>query len=335
MLGKAIVFPDRLQVKYLDVEIPEPTRTDVVIAVQHSWISIGTESSYYRGERVKGEQAYREGDPWPYPYAPGYQKVGVVISVGEDVADLQAGDWVFASVSRISHMFSAKGGHINPAVTDQSEVWKLPTGLPPLAYSGLVLTQVGYNCGIRPPVSAGDLAVVIGDGLVGQWAAQTLLHRGAQVIVLGRHDERLSYLPPSAAGINIRHRPIKEALAGYDGISIVVDTVGSMDSFTELQPLMKRGSHLVSAGFLGEKGLIDIQKLRNQEITLHTPSGWTRDRMNQTLQAIHEGWLQTIPLITDRYPVDQVEEAWQMITDSHRFCLGVVMDWPTVSPTCS
>ena len=42
---------------------------------------------------------------------------------------------------------------------------------------------------------------MIGDGMVGNWTAQTLLKRGAKVMVLGRHDQRLRYLPEKAEGV--------------------------------------------------------------------------------------------------------------------------------------
>ncbi|NHN30868.1 alcohol dehydrogenase catalytic domain-containing protein [Paenibacillus agricola] len=328
MKAKAVVFTNKLQVFVQIVDVQEPGSTDVVIDVEHSWISIGTESSYLRGERIAGEQAYREGvDPWPFPNIAGYQKVGIVRSVGSEVHHLQPGDRVFASTSHVSGMFFRHAGHISPAVTPANQVWKLPEGKPSLDYAGMVLTQVGYNCGSRPPVHTGDIAVVIGDGLVGQWAAQTLLHRGAEVIVLGRHDERLAYLPQDIRGINMRHPAIQEAWADDRHISIVVDSVGAMSTVSELRSRMKRESHWVSAGFLGESGLIDIQTLRNQEITLHTPSGWTKERMDRTLDGISEGWLQTSSLITHRFPVDQAAAAWQMIVENKPNCLGVILDW--------
>jgi 3-hydroxyethyl bacteriochlorophyllide a dehydrogenase len=328
MKAQAVVFINRLQVSVQTVEVPEPANTDVVIDVEHSWISIGTESSYLRGERISGEQAYRKGqDPWPFPYIAGYQKVGVVREVGSAVGDLKAGDRVFASTSKVSGMFVPFAGHISPAVTPASQVWKLPEGKPSLDYAGMVLTQVGYNCGSRPPVHAGDVAVVIGDGLVGQWAAQTLLRREAKVMVLGRHEERLAFLPQQIRGINMRHVEIHEALAEEPLISIIVDSVGAMDTVAQLRPRMKRESHWVSAGFLGETGSVDIQTLRNQEITLHTPSGWTKGRMDRTMEGITAGWLQTSPLITHRFPIGQAAEAWQTIQENKHNCLGVILDW--------
>ncbi|TMV48945.1 zinc-binding alcohol dehydrogenase [Paenibacillus mesophilus] len=327
MKAHAVVFTDKGQVEYKEVEVPEPGDNDVVVDVEYSWISTGTESSYLRAERIKGEVPYKEGDPWPFPIVPGYQKVGIVRAVGAAVRGIEAGERVFAALGKVSGMFEPMGGHVSPAITPAHQIWKLPADAQPLDYCGLVLAQVGYNCGIRPAVEAGDRAVVIGDGLVGQWAAQTLLHRGAQVAVLGRHDGRLGHLPEQIRGANTRRTELAEFLGNYGSIAVVIDSVGDMDAFRTIQPYMKRDSHFVSAGFLGETGLIDIQTLRGQEITLHTPSGWTGKRMEETIKAISEGWLQTSPLISHHFRVEDAAEAWQTIQHNKAGCLGVVLSW--------
>ncbi|MDF2720298.1 MAG: tdh 2 [Paenibacillus sp.] len=67
MKAHAVVFTDKDQVEYKEIEVPEPGDNDVVIDVEYSWISTGTESSYLRAERIRGEVPYKEGDPWPFP----------------------------------------------------------------------------------------------------------------------------------------------------------------------------------------------------------------------------------------------------------------------------
>lgn len=329
MKGYAVVFTDRMKVTYMEVEIPDPSEDEVVIDVELSWISNGTEGSFLRGERVGGDTPYDEGKRWPFPIVAGYQKVGRIRQVGSNVSHLKVGDRVFATVSRVSHMYDPHGGHVSPAVTSAGQVWKLPDDCQPDDFAGLVLTQVGYNCGMRAPVQTGTTAVVIGDGLVGQWTAQTLLHRGAQVVVLGRHSHRLELLSEQAQGINTRERAAIEEVNSRlpDGIDIIVDTVGDLATFYELFPLMKGSSHMVSAGFYGHEGKIDIQKLRYREMTLHAPAGWTTERMNQTLEGVVTGWLQTRKLITHRFPVQRAAEAWQVIQDRAIPSLGVVLDW--------
>ncbi|HZG74758.1 MAG TPA: hypothetical protein VEZ72_02760, partial [Paenibacillus sp.] len=236
---------------------------------------------------------------------------------------------VFASISRVNGMKFDTGGHVNPSVTHQGQVWKLPDGVEPLDYSGMVLAQVGYNCGNRPNVTEGDAAVVIGDGMVGHWAAQTLAHRGAKVTMLGKHDRRLSLRSPGIDAFNLATGTLAEWLnePGNRNIAVVVDTVGAMDTFRQLRPAMKLNSHFVSAGFLGTTGMVDIQELRAQEITLHCPSGWTKNRMDATLEGIRDGWLRTAPLITHRLPAHEAASAWLMIMERSEFFLGVVLEW--------
>lgn len=313
----------------MQVELPDPQEHEVVIDVEVSWISNGTEGSFLRGERAGGDTPLEQGGKWPFPIIAGYQKVGRIRQIGRQVTDLKVGDRVFATVSRVAHMYDPYGGHVSPAITSADQVWKLPEGAVPEDYAGLVLTQVGYNCGMRAPVRTGTTAVVIGDGLVGHWTAQTLIHRGAQVVVLGRHSHRLDLLPQPAKGINSRELAAIEAVNSLlpNGIDIVVDTVGDLATFYKLFPHMKRESHMVSAGFYGHEGKIDIQKLRYREMTLHTPAGWTTERMNQTLDGVTRGWLQTQKLITHHFPVHRAEEAWELIHDRAIPSLGVVLQW--------
>lgn len=329
MKGNAVVFPDRLQAVYRQVDIPAPGADDVVIDVEVSWISNGTESSFFRGERIAGDTPYEEGAPWPFPIVAGYQKTGIVTSVGSNVTGVKPGDRVFATVSYVEGMFEPYGGHVSPAVTPFHQVWKLPDGLPSEDYSGLVLTQVGYNCGMRASVAQGDKAVVMGDGLVANWTAQTLLHRGAKVLALGRHDDRLGCFPDDAVKCNTKSSDAITAVREFapEGVSVVVDTVGDLDGIYALLPLIGHNGHIVSAGFYGTSGSIDIQKLRGQEITLHTPAGWTQERMDDTLRAISEGWLRTGPLITHRFPVERAADAWRLIAEKKEPCLGIVLNW--------
>jgi 2-desacetyl-2-hydroxyethyl bacteriochlorophyllide A dehydrogenase len=331
MQAYAAVATQQDKVEFQAVEAPNPDANDVVVHVLHSWISNGTEGSFVRGERIGGDTPRKPTDPLPFPHAPGYQKVGVIEWVGSDVKHLRVGDIVFATVSKVSGLFYPFAGHISPAVTHQSQIWKLPEGVPPHAASGLVLTQVGYNVGMRPTLQVGDAAVVIGDGMVGHWAAQTLQHRGARVLLLGKHDDRLARFA-MAAGDRIVNTTNQDPVAAVrewapKGVQVVADTVGTIPTIEALLPTMRRNSHISSAGFYGSHGLIDIQKLRDYEITLHAPAGWTKDRMDATLDLLAQSVLQTLPLITHRFPATRASEAYDLILSRRAGVLGVLLDW--------
>jgi 3-hydroxyethyl bacteriochlorophyllide a dehydrogenase len=331
MQANAVVFSDRNVVEYQTVDCPDPGSADVVVQVTHSWISNGTEGSYLRGERIAGDTPIRSEDPHPFPIVAGYQKIGVVDWVGDEVTHVTAGESVFVTISKVDNMFSAGGGHISPAVTRGDQVWKLPSGLPPLAYSGLVLTQVGYNCGARAPLEVGAAAVVLGDGMVGQWAAQTLAWRGARVVLLGHHEDRLDRFSdgPRRHRLNTQRDDwvdgVQDALP--EGIDVLVDTVGSIDTVEALVPMMRRSGHTVSAGFYGPTDRLALQPLRAGEQTVHLVSGWTTERINATLDLVSLGYLETLPLITHHFPVQRAADAWELINSKREDVLGVILDW--------
>jgi 2-desacetyl-2-hydroxyethyl bacteriochlorophyllide A dehydrogenase len=337
MRAWAVVATAPGRVEFRAIEVPEPGDEDVVVRVTHSWISNGTEGSFVRGERIAGDTPRRPSDPLPFPHVPGYQKVGVVERVGAAVDDLRSGDRVFATVSAVSSgMFYDYGGHVSPAVTRRSQVYRLPDGADPAAFSGLVLTQVGYNVGTRPALPPGAASVVLGDGMVGHWSAQMLRHRGARVLLVGRHDDRLARFRPGAGDrvVNARREdPLAAARewaasGGGDGrVHAVADTVGSVPDLEALYPLLAHGAHLVSAGFCGTEGLLDVQKLRERELTLHAPAGWKRDRMEATLTLVASGALETLPLVTHRLPASRAAEAYDMVLSRAPGVLGMILDW--------
>ena len=152
MIADAVVFTGPNTVAFRKISCPDPGPTDVVVGITHSWISNGTEGSYLRGERSDGDTPYRHGDPLPFPVVAGYQKVGTVQQVGENVKDIQVGETVFATIGRVDGMHHKYGGQVSPSVSPREHVWKLPSGADPLAFAGMVLAQVGYNAGKRPHV---------------------------------------------------------------------------------------------------------------------------------------------------------------------------------------
>ncbi len=332
MDAQAVVFTARNEVKFQDVRCPEPGPRDVVIEVHHSWISNGTEGSFLRGERTSGDTTWRPGDPSPFPIIAGYQKVGRVSAVGAEAGDFAVGDWVFAVMSQVEGMFDRHAGHVSPSVCDVSFVHKLPPGVDPLPYCGLVLTQVGFNCGTRPRIEPGQRAVVIGDGLVGQWAGQALKARGARVVMTGRHESRLETFRAGGWGeaVKVAAGPGVDEVAAVapEPIAVLVDTIGDTSLYDAYLSRMAHGGTIVSAGFYGTADAIEIQRYRFRELAFDLVAGITRDRVDATMEWVRAGKMDTTGLITHRFPVAQAADAWALISSKREHVLGVVLDWP-------
>lgn len=332
----AVIFTAPNKVEFGTVTCRDAGDEDVVVRTTQSWISNGTEGSYLRGERVDGDRAYVEGNDWPFPVIAGYQKIGVVEWVGSKVTDLEIGEVVFVTVGFVEGMHHDYAGQVRHSVTPRREVYKLPEGQDPLKFAGLVLTQVGYNSGIRPEVTEGCVAVVGGDGLVGQWTAQTLANRGARVVMLGRREMRLDLFRAWASAnnhdcvcINTRTSDAANDLEAAFGKkpSIGVDTVGSLELMDMFSEQMHRFGHLVSAGFYGVEDRFALQPARYGEHTIHLVSGFTRERMDLTLAELANDRLETLSLVTHHFPVEKAAEAWSAIESKDPTVLGVILDW--------
>jgi 3-hydroxyethyl bacteriochlorophyllide a dehydrogenase len=329
--AQAVVFTAPNTVEFTTLDCPDPGPAHLVVRVSHSWISNGTEGSFLRGERIEGDTPYRHGDPWPFPIVAGYQKVGTVEWVGAEIDDIEIGETVFCTMGAVGGMYKSRGGQVSPSVCGRDAVWKLPADLDPLAFAGLVLTQVGYNAGSRPPLSIGDGALVVGDGLVGQWSAQTLAWRGAEVLLVGRHPDRLQKFaraPYCHVLDEGQSNWLDSAQTLFpDGIQVAVDTVGSIAAIEALQPLMRRNGHVVSAGFYGIQDRLQLQPARYGELGIDLVSGWSPERIDQTLHLVAASHLQTLPLITHHFPAAQAADAWSLIESKREPVLGVILEW--------
>jgi len=327
----AVVFEAALRVVVRDVEIPEPGPDDVVVDTVTSWISPGTELSYLRGDRVYGDTAAGPDQPYPFPRVAGYQKIGTVVETGSNVASVREGQTVFQLFGRVNDMLEPYAGHVHRSVSPASEVYTLPEGADPEWFSGGVLTQVGYNCGCRAPVRPGGLAVVLGDGLVGLWTAQTLQHRGARVWLVGHHADRLQRFVCREGDrtINAHGNETVDVLRAElaEPVSVLVETIGALQVMIDLVPNMRHDGHLVCAAFYGQDDAIRIPSIRCQELSLHTPASLTRPRMEQTFDWIARGVLDTASMITHRLPVTEAPRAYDMLLNRTDGALGVLLQW--------
>lgn len=328
MKAPAVVYTGPGQVEMRKVEIPEPREDELLIRTEYSLVSSGTERWIWRGEFHRPDDS-----PLPVPLVPGYQRVGIVEEVGSEVKDLQPGMRVTATISRLEEVTAFSGSHCQYGVTHFSQCLAVEPGVSPVSVSGLVLTQVGYNGGSRPVVHEGDVAVVLGDGLVGQWLAQRLSMRGAKVFVAGRHDLRLDRAEAyaQAYGINVRGEDLMEVMRRIRpyGVDIVADTLAVPDSIDLALGLLRHDGQLVLNGYYREGyHLLSIQDLHEKEISVYNPSGWTRERMEATLKLVKGGQMEVEGLVTHRVAWPHAAEAYKrLVWNKEEDFLGIVIDW--------
>ncbi|MBH8572596.1 alcohol dehydrogenase catalytic domain-containing protein [Nostocaceae cyanobacterium CENA369] len=145
-------------------------------------------------------------------------------------------------------------------------------------------------------LSANDRVLVVGDGKLGQLVAQTLALIGCELLVVGRHREKLA---------NLEARGIKTDLAEAvkdRAFDISVECTGNAEGFAiARRALRPRGTLVLKSTYAGNLN-IDASSLVVDEITL---IGSRCGPFPAALQLLATGQVDVQPLIHGRYPLSE------------------------------
>jgi 2-desacetyl-2-hydroxyethyl bacteriochlorophyllide A dehydrogenase len=265
---------------------------------------------------------------------PGLSAGGKIIALADDVEGLKLGERVVATRSVLGGKTVAMwGAHIAAANSSASEVYRLPEGIPDVDAAAVVVAQVGYNAASRVSLMAGDCVVVLGDGIVGQLAAQAARCRGARVVLVGHREDRMTLAAAHSADLVVNGHmddvlePIR-AWVGAETVAAVIDAVQSEAAEWRYLDLLEPGSgQIVYSGFRPGKVWADMGLLQQRELTVHFVSGWTRRRIEETLRLLAAGRLRVGPLVTHHVPAEAAPEMYELIARKSALCLAIALDW--------
>ncbi|MBI2437420.1 MAG: zinc-binding alcohol dehydrogenase [Lentisphaerae bacterium] len=307
------------------VTAEDPGPESVVIRTEYSVISNGTEAHVQRGSFPD--------TPYVYPFVIGYQAAGCVTAVGDRVKDIKVGDRVFTTTNQVTGITNALGGvHARTIVAKAADVLKTPAEVGALDAAGLVVAQVGYNGGYRLPLEYGPRALVIGDGLIGQCAAQAAVARGFEVALAGHYPDRLALarkLTPSLCTINTAEEDLGQKLKSYFGapLDLALDSVGTQATLEMCYRNLKRWGVLVVQGWQGGNQTLSAHQGLFKELTVLFRAGYTRERLLATLDLMRQGKMRIAPLITHRFPPERLGEAYALLNTTRAAYLGIAIEW--------
>ena len=327
---KAIVFPEPGKAAYTDTAVPEIGPKDILVKIEYSGISPGTERWMLQGKlEVPGEP------PFEFPHVPGYQAAGIVAETGAEVREYQPGDRVFSRACKAPEGWNGSwwGAHCEYHVAAVGkDIIKAPDTVSAKAAAGLLLAQVGYNGAMKPAVRKGDVAVVIGDGLVGQYAAQVLRHRGAYTLLSGLSPERLELAEKYSADevYDNRNFDFAKYIAGKypEGVDIALDTASMMKTVREGAEMLKRHGQLVLNGYYPpDDSRIDWHWLRRNELTLYCADSRNDERLQAAMDLIKDGVLNVRELVTDVFTPEDAPRAYDLLLSGRQDFLGLLIRW--------
>ena len=190
-----------------EVPAPEVTPGTVLVRVDHSCISAGTEVS---GLKAAGEPLWQRALKQPQkvkkalrmvaeqgivathdfvknkvaaPHATGYSVAGLVIGVGEGIDDIEVGDRVACAGAQCAY-------HAEIVCVPRNLTVRVPDGLSFADACTVTLGAIALQGVRRANPTLGENFVVIGLGIIGQLVTQILKANGCQVIGTDLQEDR-------------------------------------------------------------------------------------------------------------------------------------------------
>ncbi|MEI8197337.1 MAG: zinc-binding dehydrogenase, partial [Phycisphaerae bacterium] len=220
---KAVVFTDINQVSIGTFELGTCGPTELVTRTLYSMISSGTEL------RVLGGHYGSKGN---FPLIPGYSSVSQITAIGAEVKGFRVGDLVSCRNPRpfpgIKSQWGAQTSAQVHGTSGEDRPILLPPGANPLDYVIAEISAISFRGVEAAAPQPGDIAVVLGQGLIGAFSGAWLAARGCRVIVADVEPNRLARAAKwgAAATVNITEPDAEERIKALcnGGADIVVES---------------------------------------------------------------------------------------------------------------
>ena len=266
-MSEQTVFPEDLPDSALVMRAEEAGGTDVFQAADVSLPSPGEGQILVKtaAAGVNFIETYQRSGVYAvdYPFTPGTEGAGTVISLGEGVEGFAVGERVAtteAATGTYSTHFvvdAAKAVHVPDEVTDEQAA-----ALPLQGVTAHYLINSTYR------VSAGETVLThAGAGGVGQILTQLLKAKGARVITTTSTEEKAKIAQAAGADYVLGYDNFAEQVLEItkgEGVSVVYDGVGKDTYQGSLESLAVRGMLVAFGGASGQVPPIDPQELNRR-----------------------------------------------------------------------
>lgn len=340
---KAAVFFGPRDIKIETVDVPKLQPNWVLLKVRASGICGSDLHLYRQNTSIKIESEIGEGK-----YVPGHEVSGEVHELGADVTKLTEGDrvgvepligcgkcrwcrigWYNLCTNRRLIGFYYPGGFAEYCAVPEEKCLKLPENISFEEAATLDCIAVAEHAINRANVCNEDAVAVLGAGTIGQFATQVALNAGArEVYVVGTHDFQLETARKfgATATINARHEKvvdrIMELTAGR-GVDKVIEAVGGESStIADAIGMLRRRGTIVATGVFVKPMPVDLFGLLAKELSLTGAwiyEYWTHMKeIAISLELLSKGRIDAKTLITHKYPLEKVSEAYDTAMDKKR-----------------
>lgn len=261
----------------------------------------------------------------------GHEYSGVIAELGPGVEGFQAGDRVVG--------VTAGGGMAEyvPVPASPYQLVRVPDGVPLEEAATTEPLADGLQMARKAALQPGENVVVFGVGIIGLGVIQALramTPKHGKIIAVDVSAPRLAMALEVGAthAINAREENVVEAAGRICGVvewsfppmrppdvAAVIDCAGYIKSIqgppplqTALELLRPRGGRIVCFGAFEDRVALDLTNLIDKEPTIHGSMGYLPQELTQALELMASGKLDRRRLISHRFPIEQVGEAFDV-----------------------
>jgi len=297
--------PEKVALRTLDL-LP-PKHDDVVVDIDFSGISTGTERLLWRG-------AMPAFPGMGYPLVPGYESVGRVVDAGPG-ARARIGETVFvpgASCYRAAR--GLFGGAAKRLVTPSARVATISDGL---AERGVLIALAATA---RHAIAGGGAPdLIVGHGVLGRLLARvSIAAGGAAPMVWETNPARRS----GRAGYAVAH-PDDDPRTDYKSIYDASGDAGLIDALVRR---LAKGGEIVLAGFYDKPLSFSFAPAFMKEARIRIAAEWAPEDLAATCALVESGALSLDALITHRMAAADAPEAYGAAFGDAA-CLKMILDW--------
>ena len=306
--------PERLLLSHLP--LTEPTDSDVVVDIEWSGISTGTERLLWNGRMPN----------FPgmgYPLVPGYESVGRIVAAGP-AARHEIGEQVYVPGARCyGEVRGLFGGAASKVVVPDEKVVPISDKLGPQAVL-LALAATAYHavaCGgkeapHRPP----DL--IVGHGVLGRLLARMVVAAGFPAPTVWELNPARAH---GAEGYTVIE-PSDDTRRDYQAI---YDVSGDCAILDKAIARLAFGGEVVLAGFYHEPLSFNFAPAFMREAQIRTAAEWKRGDMLAVKELAENGRLSLDGLITHHDVATHASDAYRTAFGDAA-CLKMILDWRTL-----
>jgi 3-hydroxyethyl bacteriochlorophyllide a dehydrogenase len=306
----AVVFerPEELSLQRL--ALVEPTSTDVIVAVDYTGISSGTERLLWTG-RMPAFPGMG------YPLVPGYESVGHVVEAGQ-ASGRSVGESVFvAGAKSFTDARSLFGGTAQTLVVPGARVVLLDSTL---AERGILLALAATAYHAISDGKNGLPDLIVGHGVLGRILARICVMMGHETVVWETNPARHA----GAVGYRVCD-PTDDARKDYRAI---YDVSGDSKLLDTLVTRLAPGGEVVLAGFYSEPLSFQFAPAFQREARFRVAAQWQPADLAAVAAHTNNGSLSLDGLISHIENAANAERAYRMAFNDAS-CVKMILDWRT------